>query len=69
MKQPTKKSKEQALESLMRLCARAERSSGDAMRLMARWGVASSDRHEVLQRLLSERFIDDRRYAEAYIRE
>lgn len=69
MKQPTKKSKEQALESLMRLCARAERSSGDAMRLMARWGVASSDRHEVLQRLLSERFIDDRRYAEAFIRE
>lgn len=69
MKQPTKKSKEQALESLMRLCARAERSSGDAMRLMARWGVTASDRHEVLQRLLSERFIDDRRYAEAFIRE
>lgn len=69
MKQPTKKSKEQALESLMRLCARAERSSGDAMRLMAHWGVTASDRHEVLQRLLSERFIDDRRYAEAFIRE
>ena len=38
--QPTEKVKraktaQQALESLMRLCARAERSSGDAMRLMA----------------------------------
>ena len=69
MKQPTQKSKEQALESLMRQCARAERSSGDAMRLMARWGVKADERQKVLQRLIKERFIDDRRYTEAFIRE
>ena len=66
---PKSKSAEEALSSLMRLCARAERSSGDAMRLMIRWQVPSEERHKVLQRLIAERFIDDRRYAEAFVRE
>ena len=38
------KSPEQALASLMRLCSRAEKSSGDARRLMARWGAGEVDR-------------------------
>ena len=63
------KTAEQALASLMRLCARAERSSGDAMRLMATWMVPETDRQGVLQRLIKDRFIDDSRYAEAFVRE
>lgn len=63
------KSAAQALSSLMRLCARAERSSGDAKRLMATWGVPEGERAGVLQRLIADRFIDDRRYAEAFVRE
>ena len=63
------KSATQALSSLMRLCARAERSTGDAKRLMATWGVPESERAGVLQRLIDDRFIDDRRYAEAFVRE
>lgn len=63
------KTPEQALASLMRLCARAEKSSGDAMRLMKGWGVDPGEARKVLDRLLSDRFIDDRRYAEAYARE
>lgn len=59
----------EALQSLMRLCARAERSSGDAMRLMRTWGVPEAEREGVLSRLVEQRFIDDRRYAEAYTRE
>ena len=69
IKQPKQKSADEALQSLMRLCARAERSSGDALRLMARWGVPSTERPKVLKRLIDERFIDDRRYADAFIRE
>lgn len=71
-KQPREKkpkSAAQALQSLMRLCARAEKSSGDALRLMRGWGVAESERRGVLQKLIDQRFIDDRRYAEAYVRE
>lgn len=53
----------------MRLCARAEKCSGDAMRLMRRWGLSEADAQGVLARLVKERFIDDGRYAEAYVRE
>ena len=63
------KSAAEALQSLMRLCARAEKSSGDAMRLMRTWGVAEAERQGVLDRLVTQRFIEDRRYAEAYVRE
>ncbi len=67
----TKKAKtaEQALQSLMRMCARSERSSGDALRLMKRWGVADEEAKKVLARLSAERFIDDARYAEAFVRD
>lgn len=63
------KSAIQALQSLMRLCARAEKSSGDAMRLMRGWGVPETEREGVLAKLIEQRFIDDHRYAEAYVRE
>ena len=63
------KSPEQALASLMRLCSRAEKSSGDARRLMARWGVAASERDGVLAKLIEMRFIDDSRFAAAYVRD
>ena len=63
------KSADEALQSLMRLCARGERSSGDALRLMRRWGVSDTDAKRVLARLEKERFIDDRRYTEFYVRE
>ncbi len=72
--QPAKKIKrdktpEQAYAALIRLCARSEKSSGDALRLMQRWGVEPSARQGVLQKLLADRFIDDSRYAEAFVRE
>ena len=63
------KSAEQALRLLMNMAARAERSSGDALRLMKRWGVDDNDAQRVLQRLIAERFIDDSRYAAAFVRE
>ncbi len=59
----------EALASLMRLCSRAEKSSGDARRLMRNWGVATSDAEKVLAELTAKRFIDDERYAAAYTRE
>lgn len=63
------KTPEQALASLMRLCARAEKAESDALRLMQGWGVAPEAAHRVLLRLKEERFIDDRRYAETFVRE
>ena len=63
------KTPQQALQSLMRMCARSERSSGDALRLMRRWGLGEEDARKVLARLQIERFIDDARYAEAFVRD
>ena len=66
---PRTKSPEEALASLMRLCARAEKCEGDARRLMRRWGVDQKAAEEVLARLVHDRFIDDRRYATLFVRE
>lgn len=63
------KSPQQALNALMRMCSRAERCSADALRLMKRWEISSADASQILQRLIKERFIDDARYAEAFVRE
>lgn len=63
------KTPEQALNSLMALCARAEKSSGDAYRLMTKWGVEKSEQPKVLEQLKADRFIDDERFATAYIRD
>ncbi|MFI3328345.1 MAG: regulatory protein RecX [Rikenellaceae bacterium] len=63
------KTAQQALSALMALCAKAEKSSGDARRLMTQWGVAKEEQGAVLERLQKERFIDDERYAAAFVRE
>ncbi|MCH5329642.1 MAG: RecX family transcriptional regulator [Alistipes sp.] len=68
---PAKRTKtpEQALASLMRMAARAEKSSGDALRLMRNWGVDTADQKRVLQKLVAMKFIDDSRYAAAFVRD
>ena len=63
------KTAQQALQSLMRLAARSEKSTGDALRLMRTWGVSEAEQRGVLEKLIADRYIDNRRYAEAYTRE
>ena len=63
------KTAQQALQALMRLCSRSEKSTGDALRLMRTWGVPVAEQRGVLNKLIADRYIDNRRYAEAYTRE
>ncbi|MFI3292106.1 MAG: regulatory protein RecX [Rikenellaceae bacterium] len=63
------KSAEQALSALMRECAKAEKSTGDARRLMARWEVPIGEREGVIERLMEMKFIDNRRFAHSYMRD
>lgn len=63
------KTPEQALRSLMNLCVKTERSEFDVRRLLERWGIAAEERQRIVDTLVRERFVDDRRYAEAYVRE
>ncbi len=69
IKKKRAKTPDEALASLMRLCARAEKSQNDARRLMRGWGVAEAEAEKVLARLVRDRFIDDARYAGAFVRE
>ena len=68
LKKKRTKTPDEALASLMRLCARAEKSEGDARRLMRGWGLAERDAQQVLDRLLRDRFIDDSGWGEYKIR-
>lgn len=63
------KTPDEALAALMRLCARAEKAQDDARRLMRGWGLAERDAEAVLAKLVRDRFIDDARYAGAFVRE
>ncbi len=68
-KEKKTKTAKQALSALMNLCSRAERSSGNALRLMRSWGVEQGEATQVLSTLIADRYIDDRRYAEAFVRD
>lgn len=68
-RKPRTKTPDEALASLMRLCARAEKCEGDARRLMRGWGVEAQAAEAVVARLVRDRFIDDRRYASLFVRE
>ena len=63
------KSPEQALASLMRLCARAEKCESDARRLSRGWGIGEEGASRIVERPIRDRFIDDGRYAAAFVRE
>lgn len=69
MNQPREKSAAEALQALMERCARTEICLWDARRLLTRWQVPRPEWEAILQRLIDERFIDERRYAEAYVRD
>lgn len=59
----------EALLKLSALCSRSEVSSGDAMEKMWRWKVPEEVRRRVLDRLISERFIDDERFSRFFARD
>ena len=63
------KTPEQALRALMNVCAKSERAISDGRRSLTRWGVAPEQHQPIIDRLVRERFIDEVRYAEAYVRE
>ena len=67
--EPKHKTSEQALSSLMRYCSRAERSTGDCVRLMRLWGVEDKEQAEIIARLQELKFVDDERFAAAYVRD
>jgi len=60
---------EEAFRRLSALCARSEQCSHDATEKMRRWGVSDEEQAAVMERLTRERYIDDSRYARAFVKE
>lgn len=61
-------SPQDALARLEALCARSEQCSSEVLSKMMRWGLPADDRLRILERLVERRFVDDDRYARAYVR-
>ncbi|MBN2814415.1 MAG: RecX family transcriptional regulator [Bacteroidales bacterium] len=59
----------QALQKLRDLCSRQEKCPADVLALLSKWGVDKEKYQEVLEKLKSEKFIDERRYATAFARD
>lgn len=59
---------QQAFERLQELCSAAEYSTGEALDRLARKGITGQLAFEIVQRLVDLRFIDDERFARAYVR-
>lgn len=57
----------QALERLEELCARAEHCQSEMRDKLRTWGIPSSDAEKVMESLKRHKFVDDARYARAYV--
>lgn len=60
---------EQALSRATALCSRSEHSIADIRHKLRQWEVDPSDTGQIIDRLIDEKYIDELRYAKAYVRD
>jgi regulatory protein len=58
---------QQAYQKLTDLCARSEHCQQEMIEKMRQWGVSKEEQAEVMDRLIAERYVDDERFARAFI--
>ena len=58
---------QQAFTKLAALCARGEHCQHDMLEKMRQWGVSDEEQAEVMQRLVDGRYVDDSRFARAFV--
>lgn len=63
-----KVSKDQAYLQLSSLCARTEYCEYDMRKKMQKWDMPEGAEDEVIEQLVKEKFIDEERYAHAFVR-
>lgn len=59
----------QIYQKLAALCARSEHCAHDMAERMRRWQVPEEVQAAVIERLVRERFVDDERYARAFVKD
>lgn len=60
---------QQAFQRLAALCARGEHCQHDMLEKMRQWGVGDDEQAEVMARLVDGKYVDDERYARAFVRD
>ena len=63
------KSEKEAYLTLAALCAQAEHCQWEMLEKMRRWEVPKEAQARVMQRLVKERYVDDERYAQAFVKD
>jgi len=58
-----------ALDKLRAICSRQEKSPSDILGYLKRWNVVQDHHSDILEKLRSEKFIDEHRYASAFTRD
>ena len=57
----------QAYQKLAALCARSEHCQQEMLDKMRQWGVSDEDQAKVMARLIKEKYVDDERFAHAFV--
>lgn len=60
---------QQALVRLETLCAASEQCSHELLVKLSRWGISAADSKMILESLTRRKFLSDKRFAEAYVRD
>ena len=63
------KTETDAYLTLAALCAQAEHCQYEMLEKMRRWEMPEEEQARVMQRLVSERYVDDERYARAFVKD
>lgn len=59
----------QAANRAAALCARCEQAPGEIREKLLKWGLSVADASQVLRQLTEQGFIDERRYARAFVKD
>lgn len=59
----------EALKRAAELCSRQEQNTGHIREKLTEWKVSESDAGRIIEKLSAEKFLDDRRYATAFVRD
>ena len=60
---------QEAFLQLATVCAQAEHCEKEMRDKLKRWGIDESAQDRIIQRLINERYIDDERYARAFVKD
>ena len=63
------KTEADAYLTLAALCAQSEHCQHEMLEKMRRWELPEEEQARVMQRLVSERYVDDERYARAFVKD